>query len=135
MYAADISLAKSMNFLVVDDSPLLTRILCTYLRSMGHSCSALTDSTEVEPWFKENTCDAVILDIVMPKIDGLEMISIIRKQFEKLPIVIFTGLGFDEEMMEAARKAGANGYVSKGLGPSDIYLALMRVLQKTDQEG
>jgi len=118
-----------MNFLVVDDSPLLTRVLVTYLKSMGHSCNAILDATEVEPWLDQNPCDAVILDIVMPKIDGLAMISIIRKRFKDLPIVIFTGLGFDEEMMQATRDAGANGYVSKGLGPSDIYLALMRVLK------
>jgi len=42
--------------------------------------------------------------------------------------VMFTGLGYDEDAMQAARKAGANGYVSKGLGPSEIYSALMRVL-------
>ena len=46
----------------------------------------------------------------------------------ELPIVMFTGLGYDEDAMQAARKAGANGYVSKGLGPSEIYSALMRVL-------
>jgi len=118
-----------MNFLVVDDSPLLTRILATYLKNMGHNCSAIMDSTEVEAWLDQNTCDAVILDIVMPKLNGLALIAIIRKKFPSLPVVIFTGLGFDEEMMQATRDAGANGYVSKGLGPSDIYLALMRVLQ------
>jgi len=124
-----------MNFLVVDDSPLLTRILCTYLKNMGHQCSAILDSTKVEEWLAENPCDAMILDIVMPKLDGLELISIIRKKYPILPIVIFTGLGFDEEMMQATRDAGANGYVSKGLGPSDIYLALMRVLQGPAQSG
>ena len=102
---------------------------------MGHSCAAILDPTEVESWLDQNPCDAVILDIVMPKIDGLELISIIRKRFLDLPIVIFTGLGFDEEMMQATRDAGANGYVSKGLGPSDIYLALMRVLKAPGQAG
>jgi DNA-binding NarL/FixJ family response regulator len=41
---------------------------------------------------------------------------------------MFTGLGYDEEAMQVARRAGANGYVSKGLGPSEIYSALMRVI-------
>ena len=118
-----------MNFLIVDDSPLLTRVLVAYLKSLGHSCDAVLDSTETETWLAANPCDAVILDIVMPKIDGLALISIIRKNYENLPIVIFTGLGFDEEMMQATRDAGANGYVSKGLGPSDIYSALMRVIK------
>jgi DNA-binding response OmpR family regulator len=118
-----------MNFLVVDDSPLLNRVLVAYLNSMGHSCHALTNPEQAEAWLILNPCDAVILDIVMPEMDGITLISIIRKRFPKLPILMFTGLGFDEETMKAARDAGANGYVSKGLGPSDIYLALMRVLK------
>lgn len=117
-----------MNFLVVDDNRLLNRFLVTYLESKGHKADALTDGSKVESWLDLNPCDAVILDIGMPKIDGLTLISIIRENYQALPIIIFTGLGYDEEMMQAARFAGANGYVSKGLGPSEIYSALMRVL-------
>jgi len=117
-----------MNFLVVDDNRLLNRFLVTYLRSKGHACSSLTDGSKVESWLNLNPCDAVILDIGMPKIDGLSLISIIRGHHTTLPIIIFTGLGYDEEMMQAARYAGANGYVSKGLGPSEIYSAVMRVI-------
>ena len=46
---------------------------------------------------------------------------------------MFTGLGYDEETMQAARFAGANGYVSKGLGPTEIYSAVMRVLHQMAQ--
>jgi len=117
-----------MNFLVVDDNRLLNRFLTTYLRGKGHSASSLTDSSKVQSWLDLNACDAVILDINMPKIDGLSLISQIRASYPDLPIVMFTGLGYDEEAMQIARKAGANGYVSKGLGPTEIYAALMRVL-------
>ena len=120
-----------MNFLVVDDNRLLNRFLTTYLRSKGHGCSSLTDPTKALSWLDLNPCDAIILDIGMPKIDGLSLISMIREKFSLVPIVMFTGLGYDEEAMQAARKAGANGYVSKGLGPSEIYSALMRVLNQT----
>jgi DNA-binding response OmpR family regulator len=120
----------TMNFLVVDDNRLLNRFLTTYLRGKGHSASSLTDSSKVESWLDLNPCDGVILDIGMPKIDGLSLISMIRAKYADLPIVMFTGLGYDEDAMQAARKAGANGYVSKGLGPSEIYSALMRVLSQ-----
>ncbi len=118
-----------MTFLVVDDNRLLNRFLTTFLRSKGHSASSLTDSSKVQSWLDLNPCDAIILDIGMPKLDGLTLISLIREKYTELPIVMFTGLGYDEDAMQAARKAGANGYVSKGLGPSEIYSALMRVLQ------
>ncbi len=120
-----------MNFLVVDDNRLLNRFLTTYLRSKGHGCSSLTDSSKVVAWMSINPCDAIILDIGMPKIDGITLITMIREKSPAVPIVMFTGLGYDEEAMQAARKAGANGYVSKGLGPSEIYSALMRVLSQT----
>jgi DNA-binding response OmpR family regulator len=118
-----------MNFLVVDDNRLLNRFLTTYLRGKGHSAHSLTDSSKVEPWLELNPCDGLILDIGMPKIDGLTLITLLRAKHANLPIVMFTGLGYDEDAMQAARKAGANGYVSKGLGPSEIYSALMRVIQ------
>ena len=117
-----------MNFLVVDDNRLLNRFLTTFLRSKGHAASSLTDGSKVEAWLELNPCDAIILDIGMPKIDGLTLISMIRVRYADLPIVMFTGLGYDEEAMQIARKAGANGYVSKGLGPSEIYSALLRVI-------
>ena len=96
-----------MNFLVVDDNRLLNRFLTTYLRSKGHGCSSLTDPTKALSWLDLNPCDAIILDIGMPKIDGLSLISMIREKFSLVPIVMFTGLGYDEEAMQAARKAGA----------------------------
>jgi DNA-binding response OmpR family regulator len=120
----------SMNFLVVDDNRLLNRFLTTYLRGKGHAAASLTDSSKVESWLDLNACDAVILDIGMPKVDGLTLITLIRAKHQDLAIVMFTGLGYDEDAMQAARKAGANGYVSKGLGPSEIYSAVMRVLQQ-----
>ena len=123
-----------MTFLVVDDNRLLNRFLTTYLRSKGHQASSLTDSSKVESWLDLNACDAIILDIGMPKVDGLTLVAPIRAKFPDLPIVMFTGLGYDEEAMQKARKAGANGYVSKGLGPSEIYSAVMRVLQQTPSE-
>src|SRR6266581_4436265 len=123
-----------MNFPVVDDNRLLNRFLTTYLRGKGHVASSLTDSSKVESWLDLNPCDGLILDIGMPKIDGLTLISHVREKHTSLPIVTFTGLGYDEDAMQAARKAGANGYVSKGLGPSEIYSALMRVLHQQQQQ-
>jgi two-component system OmpR family response regulator len=119
-----------MNFLVVDDNRLLNRFLTTFLRSKGHAASSLTDGSKVEAWLAVNPCDGIILDIGMPKIDGLTLISVIRANYPDLPIVMFTGLGYDEEAMQVARKAGANGYVSKGLGPSEIYSAVIRVISQ-----
>jgi two-component system OmpR family response regulator len=130
LFTLELQPINAMNFLVVDDNRLLNRFLTTYLRGKGHAAASLTDSSKVESWLELNTCDAIILDIGMPKVDGLTLITMIRAKYPDLPIVMFTGLGYDEEAMQTARKAGANGYVSKGLGPSEIYSAVMRVVQQ-----
>jgi len=45
-----------------------------------------------------------------------------------IPIIIFTGMGYDAEKMKAAQEAGANGFVSKGMPPDEVYLALQRTI-------
>jgi DNA-binding NarL/FixJ family response regulator len=64
----------------------------------------------------------------MPKVDGISLISFIREINPKIPIVVFTGVGYDEEQMHAALRAGANGYVSKNLPIEQLYCVLARVL-------
>lgn len=113
-----------MNFLVVDDNRSL--FLTTYLRDKGHTAHALTDPTKVKRWLDLNPCDGVILDIDMPKIDGVTLLGELRPEFPDLTIVMFTGLGYCENTMAQCREAGASGYVSKGLGPAEVYSAIMR---------
>ena len=117
-----------MNFLVVDDDPAVNRFLSTFLTRKGHGCDALTDSEEVMAWLGAHKCDAVILDIGLPKLDGLSLVPMVREDYPELPIIIFTGLGYDTEFMQTALKNGANGYVSKGLPPDEVYLAIQRVM-------
>jgi len=118
----------SCQFLVIDDDPYLTRFLVTYLRHKGHSCQALTEGFETAVWLAHHDCEVVIVDLKMPKVDGISLISFIREISPRLPIVVFTGLGYDEEQMQAALRAGANGYVSKNLPIEQLYCVLARVL-------
>ena len=76
-----------MNFLVVDDNRLLNRFLTSYLRGKGHGAPSLTDSSKVESWLELNPCDGLILDIGMPKIDGLTLITQVRAKHPDLPDV------------------------------------------------
>jgi cytoskeletal protein CcmA (bactofilin family) len=119
-----------MNFLVVDDDRDLNDSLTGLFRAKGHAASSLTDATAVEVWVKNNPCDAVVLDLGMPKINGLSLIHIIRDQRPNLPIIIFTGFGDDKDLMDATSYAGANGYVSKSQGLDEIYSAVIRELAK-----
>ncbi len=123
----------SFQFLIIDDDPAITRFLITYLRQKGHSCQALTEGFQTAAWLAHNDCEVVIVDLRMPKVDGISLISFIREINPKIPIVVFTGVGYDEEKMHAALRAGANGYVSKNLPIEQLYCVLSRVLTTSEQ--
>jgi DNA-binding response OmpR family regulator len=118
----------SAEFLIIDDDPAITKFLVTYLRQKGHTCESLTEGFRTAQWLEHNHCDVVVVDLNMPKVDGISLISYIRELSQKLPIIVFTGVGYDEERMHAALRAGANGYVSKNLPIEQLYCVLSRVL-------
>jgi DNA-binding NarL/FixJ family response regulator len=64
----------------------------------------------------------------MPEMNGIDLLGKIRPKYPDLVIIIFTGMGYEEDLIAAARAAGANGYVSKGLGPSELYKTIIRII-------
>lgn len=123
----------SSHFLIIDDDPGIGRFLVTYLRQKGHTSESLTDGFQTATWLAHHDCEVVIVDLKMPKVDGMSLISFIREISATLPIIVFTGLGYDEEQMHAALRAGANGYVSKNLPIEQLYSVLARVLATCQQ--
>lgn len=120
-------------FLIIDDDPAVAKFLVTYLKQKGHSCESLTEGFRTASWLEHNQCDVVIVDLNMPKVDGISLITYIREMSSTLPIIVFTGVGYDEERMHAALRAGANGYVSKNLPIEQLYCVLSRVLATCQQ--
>ncbi len=120
-------------FLIIDDDPGIAKFLVTYLRQRGHTCDSLTEGFQTATWLAHHDCEVIIVDLKMPKVDGISLISFIREINTKIPIVVFTGVGYDEEQMHAALRAGANGYVSKNLPVEQLYCVLGRVLATCQQ--
>jgi DNA-binding response OmpR family regulator len=123
----------SFQFLIIDDDPGIAQFLATYLRQKGHTCEFLTEGFQTATWLAHHDCDVVIVDLKMPKVDGITLISFIREINPSLPIIVFTGMGYDEQQMHAALRAGANGYVSKNLPIEQLYCVLSRVLSTCQQ--
>lgn len=120
--------AQSVEFLMIDDNPEISEFFSVYLEEKRHTCATINDSSAVFDWLRHNQCEVAIVDLHMQPVDGISLITHIRKTDANLPIVVFTGFGYDEEKMQAALRAGANGYVSKTLPFEQLYCALARVL-------
>jgi DNA-binding NtrC family response regulator len=114
--------------MVVDDDPRICEMLTRYFEAQGRSTRSLQNSTKLMPWLQLNHCSAIILDIEMPGIDGLSLLAEIRRDHPDIPVIMYTGAGYNESMLQTALRAGANGYVSKGLPASETYAAVMRAI-------
>ena len=117
-----------MNLLIVDDNRYLSHCLCNFFAESGHSCSSLWDGAKVIPWLESHGADAIILDLKMPLTDGLAVTKMIREKCGEIPILILTGAGYEESLLQAALDSGANGFLSKAMGPSSILVAIERIL-------
>ncbi len=115
-------------FLIIDDDPAITKFLVTYLRQKGHTCQSLTEGFQTAAWLEHHDSEVIVVDLNMPKVDGISLINYIREVNTEIPIIVFTGVGYDEARMNAALRAGANGYVSKNLPIEQLYCVLSRVL-------
>jgi DNA-binding response OmpR family regulator len=121
----------SADFLIIDDDPMITNFLVTYLKQKGHTCQAVSDAFQTAHWLEQHDCEVAVVDLKMPKVDGISLITFLREQNARLPIIVFTGAGYDEDRMNAALRSGANGYVSKNLPIEQLYCVLSRVLATT----
>ena len=68
--------------------------------------------------------DVILMDIRMPEVDGINAISLIRKEYEALKIIVFT-MYDDQEMITKMMEMGANAYLTKTTDPEEIYQAIL----------
>ena len=86
------------NILIVEDEPDIQELLCTYLREAGYGTAAAGDGVEALGLFRARTFDLVLLDIMLPKIDGFGVCELIRRQ-SQVPILMLTALDGEEDQL------------------------------------
>jgi DNA-binding response OmpR family regulator len=100
---------------IVDDHADTCEILRRLFQRAGWEATCVTDSMAAQGAVRESACDAVLLDVMMPDLDGFGVLSAIRAdpRTADTPVVMYSALR-DEETLWKARQAGANDYVPKG---------------------
>ena len=113
--------------LIVDDDKMFGDMLARFLSLNGFKTLCATDSSEAFKILQDGIVDAILLDIKLGDEDGFALIEPIRKT-HPIPIIMLTGLGYDENAMQEALKDGASGYLSKMVELEEVALTLHRVL-------
>lgn len=86
------------HILIVEDEPDIQELLCAYLRNAGYAPAAVGDGVVALTLFQSQTFDLVLLDIMLPKIDGFGVCEFIRKQ-SQVPILMLTALDGEEQQL------------------------------------
>ena len=112
--------------LMVDDSPVITEMYSAYLRHAGYKVEIATDGLEALEKLSREPIDLILLDIVMPRLDGYGVLQRVRVEHPPavLPIIMATSLSESEDMVRAF-ELGANDYVTKPID-KEILLARMQ---------
>ena len=117
--------------LVVDDEVSIRRILETRLSAIGYSVFTAADGEEALLVYKKELPDLIILDIMMPKLDGYGVCQEIRKESE-VPIIMLTALG-DVADRITGLELGADDYVVKPFSPKELEARIKAIFRRIDR--
>jgi DNA-binding response OmpR family regulator len=118
------------HLLLVDDEPAIRAISKLELERLGFQVTLASHGREAIQVLDEMHVDVVIVDLLMPGADGIDLTRAIKESRPDLPVIVLTGVGFDDETMKEAFKEGADGYVSKGLTMSHLAMEVRRILSR-----
>lgn len=117
----------TIKLIVIDDDTAVTDLLSLLLKSQGFEVFATNNSSDGLNMIREVQPDLVILDLMMPEMDGWEVCRSVR-QFSQVPIIILSALN-DPSMIASVLDAGADDYLTKPT-PSRVLVAHINRLTK-----
>lgn len=115
----------SISILLVDDDANLTFAFSERLKRRGFTTTVLSNPREVMEDLEKNKYDLVLMDLIMPELDGLSLLTQIRTKYDKdvLPVIILTVIDDSANLIELF-KHGANDYLTK---PANVDIAAARI--------
>jgi DNA-binding response OmpR family regulator len=115
--------------LVVDDDPTVREVVVAYLRQAGHSTAEAADGRAALAAASAST-DLVVLDVMLPGLDGLEVCRTLRAEQPQLPILMLSALGEEEDRI-AGLDTGADDYLGKPFSPRELVLRVGSLLRRS----
>jgi DNA-binding response OmpR family regulator len=114
--------------LLVDDELPIRDSLGTYFRKHGYDITTVATCYEATTAMEEGKFDVVVLDVMLPDGDGLSLLESFRAEYPNVPVIIISGLGFDEQTLRDALDRGAVAYVGKSLPLQHLLDEVQRAL-------
>lgn len=122
------------SILVVDDYEDSRELYAEYLRFAGYEVTTAADGDAALHCALKNSCDAIVLDLALPKLDGLAVLRLLRSasKTRAVPVIVLSGSSVPE-LQGQAIAAGANRFLTKPCSPEELEQALRETLADTLQ--
>jgi two-component system, OmpR family, response regulator len=117
------------SILIVDDDPHIRKLLNVLLRSEGFTVFEATNGIEAISVFEDKKIDMLIIDLMMPKMDGFELCREIRNNYD-LPIIMLTAKGETEQKVRGF-KLGTDDYIVKPFEPVELVVRVKALLRRS----
>lgn len=118
------------DILIVDDEPGIVRILQINLERAGHRVDTASDGNEAADLLLRRRYDLLITDVMMPTMDGLELLSLVRnnRTLADLPVILLTAKSSDTDITDGYI-SGSDLYLTKPFNPTELVVWVTRLLE------
>ncbi|PWW07119.1 two-component system alkaline phosphatase synthesis response regulator PhoP [Paenibacillus cellulosilyticus] len=123
----------SHKVLVIEDEPTLARLLSYNLTQEGYETTVIDHGGEGLQAALQRSFDLIILDIMLPGMNGFEILTRLRQHGIRTPIIILTARNAEEEVVQGL-KHGADDYITKPFGVAELLARVSAVLRRTQQD-
>jgi two-component system, OmpR family, alkaline phosphatase synthesis response regulator PhoP len=120
----------SHKVLVIEDEPTLARLLSYNLTQEGYETTVIDHGGEGLQTALQRTFDLIILDIMLPGMNGFEILNRLRQNGVRTPVIILTARNAEEEVVQGL-KHGADDYITKPFGVAELLARVSAVLRRT----
>ena len=123
-----------MNILIVEDEIALRDGLADLLKGAGHTVEFVSDGLTATKRALDPALELILLDVMLPKLDGIEVCRRVRKARPGLPILMLTAKGSEEDKVRGL-KVGADDYVTKPFGVRELLARIQALLRRSGGGG
>jgi len=121
----------AITILVVEDDMAIRDMLCFSLKHSGYECHPVSDGEQGLAWLKTQKPDLILLDWMLPGIDGIEFIRRLRANefWADIPVIMLTAKGESDDMVKGL-SVGADDYINKPFSPPELMARMKAVLRR-----
>ncbi len=118
-----------MKILIVDDEKLIRDVIKTYAEEENFECLEAEDGLEALDIIKQNDVDLIVLDIMMPKMDGMTFLEALKKE-KNIPVIILSARTEEYDKLRGF-DLGTDDYLTKPFSPKELIARIKAILKRT----